>query len=81
MAIAITVKYYGCTNHRPSRLKVSAHGKKTCFYSAETFWDTPDSSAAHHAMQRFLSDYFPHWTRDWIEGQLDDNTTVFVIRP
>ncbi len=81
MSIAITVKYYPCTNHCPSRLRVSAHGKKTRFYSYDAFIETKSSEVHRAAVQRFLADYFPDWPKDWIEGDLDDNTTVHVINP
>jgi len=81
MATAIICKYFGPTNHRGSRIRVSAHGHKARFlgYSYESRANDGINIAD---VIDYVCDCFPFTSFDKLNGPftIDEDTSCFTIK-
>ena len=74
---AVTVKYYSLTNTKPSRLKVSAEGCPSCFYSYNHAYN--DGGRKQAVIQYIKERGWPIGSGLIYAGLPDGKTDVYVF--
>jgi len=78
--IAIQAKYFGPTNHKGSRYRISAHGHKARFVPFD-YGCACNSGVDIETIRQYVRDSFPYADADRLTGPhtLDEDTYVFTF--
>jgi hypothetical protein len=75
---AITVKYYGPTNTKPSRLRASSHNGNDTMWASWDNIEGSDSDASRYTVAALAYASRYGWRGDWYGGVVATGDYVFV---